>query len=323
MDEPMISIMVPVFEPNAMLIETLEAVIAQRKELGLERMQIAVVDDGSREIEVRTLLRRFIDTAQIEFYANATNLGLAGNWNRCVKLARGELVHLLHQDDIVRSGFYRRLLAGFENRPNVGMAFCRHAFIDGDGKITDVSHRERVSPGILRDWLPKIARETRIQTPAAIVRRSVYETLGGFRVDLEYALDWEMWTRIAVHYDVWYEPAVLAHYRRHSSSETARLQASGATETDVLRAIEMIGATLPEDRRRELVRDAYLAFARRRIKRARKLIAKEQYAAAQTALRYGEKALLHTTPSLRPLLYEWRIKRLMRQASLAAHASFS
>lgn len=311
--------MLPVYEPGPMLLEALGTVLKECERLG-DRVQIAAVDDASRQVDVPKVLAQLGADSRIEYYSNPSNLGLAGNWNRCIELARGAYVHVLHQDDVVRPGFYHRLIAGLESTPSAGMAFCRHGFIDRDGTMTDVSHRERRTPGVLRDWLPKISRETRIQSPAAIVRRSVYERLGGFRADLRYALDWEMWTRIAVHYDVWYEPDVLADYRRHAASETTRLQATGATDLDVLRAIEVIGAQLPARDRRELTGRAYLAFARRRIKRARKFLEHGQHSCAQTALRHSEQALMRAPNGLTQWTYEWRMKRLMRQASLGPHA---
>jgi len=317
---PLISVMLPVYEPESFLLETLRTVLDERKHFAPEQMQVTIVDDCSSRVDVRALLQPLIGVHEIEICRNTETLGLAGNWNRCIELARGTFVHLLHQDDLVRPEFYSRLLTGFERTSSVGMTFCRHGFIDRDGSLTDVSRREKLSPGVLRDWLPKIARETRIQTPAAIVRRSVYEQLGGFRTDLEYALDWEMWARIAVHHDVWYEPTVLAHYRRHEGSETARLQGTGNDDSDVLRAIEVIGTELPSRERESLVESAYAAFARRRIKRARKLLVRRQFSSAHATLRRSEEALLRVSNGVQRWIYERQVKRLMREAELGVHA---
>jgi hypothetical protein len=38
-----------------------------------------------------------------------------------------------------------------------------------------------------------IAQRQRVQCPAAVVARSTYESVGGYRTDLRLALDWEMW----------------------------------------------------------------------------------------------------------------------------------
>ena len=103
----------------------------------------------------------------------------------------------------------------------------------------------------------RIAETQRIQCPAAVVKREVYERLGGFRSELRYALDWEMWVRIAARYDVWYEPAVLAHYRRHRSAESARLEASGRINVDLMNAIELFSNYLPVVDRARLKDRAY------------------------------------------------------------------
>lgn len=46
-----------------------------------------------------------------------------------------------------------------------------------------------------------------------VVRRDVYEQLGGFCPQAKSAFDWEMWKRIAVNYPVWYEPQTLVCFK--------------------------------------------------------------------------------------------------------------
>ena len=59
-------------------------------------------------------------------------------------------------------------------------------------------------------------------TPSIVVRRDVYEALGGFDDRLRCSEDWEMWVRIAARYPVWYETEPLALYRMHANSNTGR-----------------------------------------------------------------------------------------------------
>ena len=42
-------------------------------------------------------------------------------------------------------------------------------------------------------------------TPCIVVRRSVYEELGGFDDRLTLAEDWEMWVRVAIRFPIYYE----------------------------------------------------------------------------------------------------------------------
>ena len=72
-----------------------------------------------------------------------------------------------------------------------------------------------------------------------LVRREVYEHLGGFSAEVGSAWDWEMWKRVAVHYPVWYTPRSLARVLSHDDRETEHLRESGAQVDDTLRCIEL------------------------------------------------------------------------------------
>ena len=304
---PEISVVIPTYEPQHFLIDAVRSVLTQDR--GERPIQIAIVDDGSTRRRPATLLAGVAPAGRIEFYEHADNLGLAGNWNRAIARAQGEFIHILHQDDIVRPGFYARLVAGLRNSPRAGMAFCRHAFVDENDSIDRVSHRERWRAGVLPHWLRYIAVSQRIQCPAAIVRRDVYERLGGFRHELRYTLDWEMWVRIAAHYDVWYEPRVLAHYRRHDAAESARLEATNLVNTDLMNAIEILATHLPPSCRNRLKDRAYRRLARSQLRRASKLLKSRlpHRAAAQIDC---ARAALDRLPD--GLARRWLTARLMR-----------
>jgi len=244
--------MLPTYLPDGMLREALRSVLAQAP--CHHEMQIAVVDDGSPPGLVAALVAPVDPHGRVEIVTHAERLGIAGNWNRAVGLARGHFVHLLHQDDCVLPGFYARLLRGFERAPDVGMAFCSTRIVDGAGDRLKSTSRLRWLPGVLDGWLLRISERQRVQTPAAIVARTTYEALGGYRPELRMALDWEMWVRIAAHRRVWYEPRRLAVYRRHAANQTSRLRAASACWPDVAAAIAINAETLPAD-----VRDRFVA----------------------------------------------------------------
>ena len=184
------------------------------------------------------------------------NVGLGRNWNTCVQRSRGHWIHILHQDDLVLPGYYETMERSVRDRPDIGAAFCRHAYINGRGERTSVSELEIDRAGVLEDWLEKIAVGRRIECPSIAVRRTTYEQLGGFNPELYFALDWEMWVRIAAHFPVWYEPEILACFRRHDASETNRVDRAGSDLLDVVAAVELVSQHVPPNRRSELHREA-------------------------------------------------------------------
>jgi hypothetical protein len=207
-------------------------------------MQIEVVDDASDRDEPAAVVTE-IGRGRVGFHRQGVNVGHSANFRTCLERARGHYIHLLHGDDSVRTGFYRKLQEGFERSPEAGAAFCRQVFIDSHDREIWVSPVERSPSGVLPGWLERIAVRQLIQTPSIAVRREVYERLGLFDRRLSWVEDWEMWCRIAANYPVWYEEQPLACYRVHDTSSTSNKIRTGENLRDVRRAIDIIGAYLP------------------------------------------------------------------------------
>ena len=260
--------MIPAYNRAAYTREALESVLAQ--DAGVERMQIEVVDDCSTD-EVEEVVAA-LGQGRVDFFRQAENVGSARNFSTCLRRARGELVHLLHSDDGVLPGFYETLGRPFETRPELGAAFCRYRVLDADGNRLHLGELEQEQPGILDGWLSRIALGQRLQTPCMVVRRSVYEQLGGFDERVKYCEDWEMWVRIAARYPVWYEPEALALYRVHTVSISGSNRRTGVDVADLRRGIELNRQHLPREEQAALT------------KRALEI-------AAITALRRGARAL--------------------------------
>ena len=289
--------MIPTYNCRHYLKQVVNSVLQQ--DPGPNEMQIEVIDDCSTENDPKAIIRE-IGQNRVSFYRQPHNVGISANWNTCIKRARGHWVHILHQDDIVLPEFYSRLGGALRREMTIGAAFCRHIYMDENGHWQSLSPLERREPGILSNWLERIAVVQLIQTPSIVVRRSVYEKLGGFHVKMYYALDWEMWKRIAAHYPVWYEPQPLACFRLHSSSATSRLIRSGADICDMRRSIDFSKTYLPDAIAGELTRKAREHYALYALSTARRMLAMRDIAAAIAQIREAFKCShsLRVTKSL-------------------------
>jgi glycosyltransferase involved in cell wall biosynthesis len=261
--------MIPTYNCASYLRETLASVLAQ--DPGPDLMQIEVVDDHSTRDEPAAIVAD-IGRGRVTFHRQTRNVGHVANFNTCLMRARGHLVHLLHGDDAVRPGFYDELGAAFDRAPQIGAAFCRHIIMDGDSHWTVISRLEESRSGVLENGLERIAIGQRLQTPSMVVRRSVYEKIGGFDDRIaSYGEDWEMWVRIAAHYPVWYHTEPLAVYRVHRSSLSGETVRTGRNGDDLRIAIELNKAWLPPDRVEALTRAARDANAHACLRRAYRL----------------------------------------------------
>lgn len=220
---PLWSVMIPTWEPDVgYLTEAVRSVLDQAP--AGQTFQIAIVDDASlgfREDALRGAV------GEVTVHRHDRHLGIAGNWNRCLQLARGHRVHLLHQDDLVRDGFYTRVGAGLDACPQAGAVFVQPEYVDPTGRSLRWGVQVGSRPGILEEWVEHVFVALKFACAGIVVRRTVYERLGGFDSRLRYCLDWDMWKRVAVATPIWYEPARLAWCRRHRASATSRLQRSG------------------------------------------------------------------------------------------------
>ncbi len=253
--------MIPTYNPIPhYLEETLNSILTQ--DPGSKEMQIELVDDCSSDFEPHDLLKR---NGRIGFYRQKRAVGIGANWNTCIDRARGYWVHILHQDDFVLPGFYNRLREGIEKEPGIGAAFCQHYSVDHKGHRQFLLSRVKQNvPGILANWPEYVFVGLSFQTPAIVVKRSVYESVGGFDVSFQYALDWDMWKRIATQYGLWYDPEPLACWRQHKRSTSRDVTRSGKNIAEIRRSIETSQAYLPpaiaEDTTRR-AREYYTRYA--------------------------------------------------------------
>lgn len=278
---PFWSVMIPTFNCGPYLRETLGAVLAQDQ--GPERMQIEVVDDASDQDDPAAIVAE-LGRGRVQFTRQQRNLGHIGNFHTCLQRARGEVVHLLHGDDLVEPGFYEALERGFRAAPDIGAAFCRTRFIDENGGDLGLTETLEERTGPLPDHLALLAGEQRIMTPSIAVRRSAYVELGGFDRRLVCSEDWEMWVRIAVRYRIWYEPQPLAKYRMHLQSNTGRHTRSGDDMAYTRKAIDIFAHYLPPAMARDVVPAAKRAYARAALEMARRMRARGDNQAARAQL---------------------------------------
>ena len=252
-------------------------------------MQIEVVDDASAADP--TPLVRGLCGDRVVLFRHERNRGHVGTFNTCLARARGAYVHLLHADDAVRDGFYERLGAALDGHPEVGAAFCRYLAWNDDGNWIGIGTLEQPRAGILAGWQETLALGQRLQAPSMVVRRSVYESLGGFDDRFaSYGEDWDMWMRIAAAYPVWYEPEPLALYRVGDDSLSSGALRTGENVRQLLQAIELNRGRLPPERAAQLTAAARRTTASAAIRRAIRLARGGDLAAGLTQLRWSIRA---------------------------------
>lgn len=276
-DRPVWSVMIPVYNCFNYLEEALESVLQQALEI--EVMQIEVIDDCSTDGNVEKLVND-IGKGRVVYYRQKENSGSLRNFESCINRSKGEYIHLLHGDDRIEAGFYDTIGTLFQNYPEAGAAFTNFNYINHKSDIVSIKNESILdTPGLIPNFVDKIAVRQLIQPPAIVVRRTTYEELGGFYA-VHYGEDWEMWTRIASKFPVAYSPKYLASYRfNFGMGLSHRSFLTGQNVKDVKKVINIIQDYLPEHKRSKIKRASLVYYAKYCVKVANSLLLNNKKAA--------------------------------------------
>ena len=283
-----VSVCIPTYNGAAYLAEAIKSALSQ----SLTDFELIIVDDCSED-NTEEVIKRFKD-ARIKNYKNPVRLGMVGNWNKCVELARSPYICLFHQDDVMMPENLADKVKSLEENHTAGMVHSNVYQIgpageqisnwwyfkptpDQNGLQTGTNYFEKLLLGV-----------NIVCCPSAVVRKECYNQLGGFDYRLPFTADWEMWMRIALFYDILYLIKPLVKYRRHEENET--LNFMGVQELEhALRAKQHILEKYPERINQPDVLKSKVAqeYRQQALERASRLISEQRYHACKPYMEFA------------------------------------
>ena len=219
-----ITIAIPFYRGHGYLRAAIGSVLRQKN----PNWRLIVCDDGP-EPGTREVVASFGD-ARLRYERNERNLGMAGNWNRCLDLADTDLVNLLHNDDELVPNYVDEMLKAAEQDPEAAAFFCRAKVIDSKGQETFSAidfvkrfFRPKTRGPLVLHGPPAIealARGNFIMCPTVCYRKSRLEQ-NRFSPDWRFVLDLEFFTRLLRQGKALVGmPQIAFAYRRHGENAT-------------------------------------------------------------------------------------------------------
>lgn len=106
---PIVSIMIPTFHRSDLLKEALDSALNQT---GMDGYEVVVVDnDENGDAATDELMQAYcLKHKNLLYYRNENNLGMPGNWNRCIELSRSEYFCILHDDDLLLPNYLKTMV---------------------------------------------------------------------------------------------------------------------------------------------------------------------------------------------------------------------
>jgi len=216
-DESLVSICIPTYNRAGMVGKAIDSALAQ----SYTNIEVLVVDNASGD-DIESVIAGY-DDSRLQFFKNKENLGLFGNFNRCIELSKGKYIHILNSDDYINSNFTKTCVEFVETHPNVMMTFSSSVVLSDKEPIkVAVSDHDIIypAPELFRNLL---ATEISVTCPSVMVRREVYDSVGSFSCEYPYAGDYYQWLKISKKFDAAFVANAIIYYREGDHTETFRL----------------------------------------------------------------------------------------------------
>lgn len=223
MKTPSVSFIVPCYKLARLLPECINSILSQT----YSDFEVLIMDDCSPDntAEVATSFQ----DPRVTHIRNDVNIGHLRNYNKGIQLARGKYVWLISADDYLRKPYVlQRYVNVFEKHQNIGYVFCPGFGVREGmetrifGQYSQRGDRDRIVDG--HELLSKLICSNFVLTPSGLVRRTCYEKISCFPLDMPWCGDWFLWCLFALHHDVAYFAEPMVCYREHHSlSMTSKL----------------------------------------------------------------------------------------------------
>jgi glycosyltransferase involved in cell wall biosynthesis len=244
-NSPLVSVCIPTYCGEKYFRECIESVLGQT----FSDFEVLVVDDCSTDYTLDIANQYAKQDSRIRVSKNEKNLGLVGNWNRCLELARGTWIKYLFQDDVLAPTCIERMVD--VSKSGKELIVCRRDFwFEDDNAAQKIQQKYNANAQRIDDLfaqlldIPATTYSKYVlqyiginligEPTATMLHRSVFSRFGAFNANLIQMCDHEMWTRVAIHTGITYIPETLATFRVHSVSTTAKNHQTKNYRTNVL-----------------------------------------------------------------------------------------
>jgi glycosyltransferase involved in cell wall biosynthesis len=224
---PRVSAIIGAYNNAATLQRAIDSLLAQT----VAELELIVIDDGSVDASPEIALQAAARDRRVRAIALGENLGISRSLNRALSLARAAVVAIQDADDYSEPTRLERQLATLEADPAIAVLGCRMREVDERGR--ELAPRTRFAAG---DVGPVLMHFNPIPNTSAALRRDVVLAAGGYDPRYRYAMEHDLWLRLAEHHRIVALDEVLATRTMGTANVAARAERAQLAETITARA---------------------------------------------------------------------------------------
>lgn len=213
---PLVSVIVPAYNAEAFIERTLESVLAQT----YQNLEVIVVDDGSSD-RTAAIVREIAQRDPRVTLLEQPNSGVAAARNFGIQKSSGEYIAPIDADDLwYPQNLEKQVEVLLQTDPTVGLVYAWSADIDENDRPTGEFRAAKIEGNVYKTL---ICHNFLGNASATLMRRSCLERVGGYNSQLKEqnaggCEDWDLYLRIAEHYQFRVVPEFLIGYRKIASS---------------------------------------------------------------------------------------------------------
>lgn len=203
----LVSIITPSFNQVKYLEKTIQSVLGQ----DYPDIEYIIIDgastDGSQDI-----IRKYED--KLAHWVSEPDLGQTDAINKGFALAKGDVLAWLNSDDTLEPHAVAEAIAFLQEHPDVGMVYGDGNFIDADDNVIGKFPSAQTDYTRLRQGYVHICQQ------ASFFRADLWKQVGPLDPEFYFAMDYDLWVRLAEVSPLVYYPRLWANFRLHGDAKT-------------------------------------------------------------------------------------------------------
>jgi glycosyltransferase involved in cell wall biosynthesis len=207
MKRPLVSIVTPSYNQAQFLERTIRSVLDQ----DYQHIEYLVVDGGSTDGSLE-IIKRF--APKLSWWISEADFGQTEAINKGLGRAQGQILAWLNSDDTYLPDAVSQAVVFLQSHPEVGMVYGDANFIDDQDRLVGKFPARQTD-------LKKLQRGyVHIPQQAAFFRAELWKRVGPLDPSFYFAMDYDLWVRLANISKLQYFPRIWANFRLHSGAKT-------------------------------------------------------------------------------------------------------
>lgn len=204
---PLVSIVTPSFNQAKFLERTITSVFAQT----YPNIEYILMDGGSTDGS-QEIIKKY--SQKITHFVSQKDQGQTDAINQGFSLAKGEVFAWLNADDTYLPHAVSRAVEVLQMNPEIGMVYGGAHYIDESDQVTGTFPAAQTDYAHLRRGYVHVPQQS------AFFRADLWKQVAPLDPTFYFAMDYDLWVRLAKISELKYVPEICANFRLHSGAKT-------------------------------------------------------------------------------------------------------